>query len=464
MNAPEIKSRGVVHFIGVGGIGMSGIAEVMHNLGYRVQGSDVSSNRNIERLAGLGIKIFTGHAEEHIHAAKTVVFSSAISDDNAELRAARLRHIPVLRRADMLAELMRFKKSIAVAGTHGKTTATSLIAAILDRAGYDPTVINGGVINAYGANARMGESEWMVVEADESDGSFVRLPATIAVVTNIDREHMDHYGDFENLREAFCAFVEHVPFDSFAVVCTDHEEAAALMELGSRRVISYGLSPEAMVSAAVVQEGDGTMMTIRQSDEVGDSIGTFRAKFSLPGRHNAQNALAAVAVALELGIEEKVICEALENFSGVARRFSLVSDKGGIAIYNDYAHHPTEIKAVLQTARGLTQGKVIAIVQPHRYSRLRDLFDDFAACFEDADIIAVAPVHAAGESEIAGINRDTLIQALVRRGHQQVIAIDDAGDIASLIERHAQMGDIVVGMGAGSIGAWMQLLAMREVL
>ena len=363
----------------------------------------------------------------------------------------------------MLAELMRFKKSIAVAGTHGKTTATSLIAAILDRAGYDPTVINGGVINAYGANARMGESEWMVVEADESDGSFVRLPATIAVVTNIDREHMDHYGDFENLREAFCAFVEHVPFDSFAVVCTDHEEAAALMELGSRRVISYGLSPEAMVSAAVVQEGGGTMMTIRQSDEVGDSIGTFRTKFSLPGRHNAQNALAAVAVALELGIEEKVICEALENFSGVARRFSLVSDKGGIAIYNDYAHHPTEIKAVLQTARGLTQGKVIAIVQPHRYSRLRDLFDDFAACFEDADIIAVTPVHAAGESEIAGINRDTLIQALVRRGHQQVIAIDDAGDIASLIERHAQMGDIVVGMGAGSIGTWMQSLAMREV-
>ncbi len=457
MNAPEIKNRGIVHFIGIGGIGMSGIAEVMHNLGYEVQGSDVSAGGNVERLAELGIKVFAGHDEDHIRDAKTIVFSSAISEDNIELRAGRRRHIPVLRRSDMLAELMRFKRSITVAGTHGKTTVTSLIAAILDRAGYDPTVINGGVINAYGANARIGASEWMVVEADESDGSFVRLPATIAVVTNIDREHMDHYGAFENLRSAFSDFVANIPFDSFAVVCADDEGSAQLLRLDSRRVISYGLAPEAMISARARPSGSGAVMEVCHHQRV------FETKFSLPGRHNAHNALAAIAVALELGIGEHVIRDALENFSGVARRFSLVSDKGGIVIYDDYAHHPTEIEAVLRTARSLTQGQVIAIVQPHRYSRLRDLFEAFTLCFDDADIVAVAPVYAAGEKEIKGINHVRLIEALLRHGHKQVVAIEGAGDIPSLIERKARAGDIVVGMGAGSIGSWMRSLAMREV-
>lgn len=452
---------GPIHFIGVGGIGMSGIAEVMHNLGYQVQGSDLSNSANVERLRGLGIDVFVGHDGEHLGSAKVVVISSAVKPDNPEVVEARSRFLPVVRRAEMLAELMRLKSSIAVGGTHGKTTTTSMVAAVLDGAGFDPTVINGGIINAYGTNARLGSGEWMVVEADESDGTFVKLPLEIAIVTNIDPEHLDHYGDFETLRAAFRAFVENVPFYGFAVMCIDHPEVQALIgHISDRRIITYGLSPQADVQLSDLQFHDGmSRFNVILRDRLGDEISMIEGlSLAMPGEHNALNALAAIALAHELGIPDETIVSSLEKFGGVKRRFTLTGFWNGVPIYDDYAHHPVEIAAVLKAARSAAENRLYAVVQPHRYSRLQDLFDGFCSCFNDADTVIVAPVYEAGETPIEGADRDGLADGLRARGHRDVRVIDGDEDLAPLLSKELAQGDLVIFLGAGSITAWANAL------
>ncbi len=447
---------GVIHFVGIGGIGMSGIAEVMHNLGYRVQGSDQAEGANVSRLRALGIEAKIGHVAENLGEAQVVVISSAVQPDNPEVLAARDAMIPVVRRAEMLAELMRLKWSIAVGGTHGKTTTTSMIAAILDQANYDPTVINGGIINAYGTNARLGAGDWMVVEADESDGSFTKLPATIAVVTNIDPEHLDFYGDFDVERAAFQSFIENIPFYGFAVMCLDHPEVQALIgRISDRRVVTYGFSPQAAVRAVDVSAGpDGMRFAVVLTDRSSDETRLVQG-FHLPmhGEHNVLNALAAIAVGLEMKLADNALLDGLAGFSGVKRRFTKTGEVGGVSVIDDYGHHPVEIAAVLKAARAACDGHVIAVVQPHRFSRLRDLFEDFCTCFNDAHVVAVAHVHAAGEAPIEGMNRDALIQGLTARGHRRVLALDKPEDLAALITPHIRAGDMVVCLGAGTISA-----------
>ena len=453
---------GGIHFVGIGGIGMSGIAEVLHNLGHRVQGSDLVENANTERLRGLGIKIAIGHRAANLGDCGVVVVSSAVKADNPEVEAARGARVPVVRRAEMLGELMRLKWAIAVAGTHGKTTTTSLIAALLDAARLDPTVINGGIINAYGTNARSGEGDWMVVEADESDGSFVRLPASIAVVTNIDPEHMDFYGQFEAVRRAFQSFVENIPFYGAAVLCIDHPEVQALFSrVTDRRLISYGFSPQADVRALEPAfDRRGAEFDVELRDRMTGLVDhrISRLRLAMAGRHNVQNALAAIAVARELGIADDVLRQALAGFGGVKRRFTRTGTAGGITVIDDYGHHPVEIRAVLETARQTSDGRVIAVVQPHRYSRLRDLFEEFCTAFNDADCVLVAPVYAAGETPIEGIDRDALAQGLRRHGHRDVRPIEGPDELAPLVASLAQPGDLVVCLGAGSITAWANAL------
>jgi len=452
---------GTLHFIGIGGIGMSGIAEILHNLGYRVQGSDAAENANVQRLRDLGIQVAIGQRPDNIGEARVAVVSSAIKATNPELAAARERFIPVVRRAEMLGELMRLKWSVAIGGTHGKTTTTSLIAAVLDAADYDPTVINGGIINAYGTNARLGDGEWMVVEADESDGSFVKLPATVAVVTNIDPEHMEFYGSEEALHDAFEAFVENIPFYGFAVLCLDHPAVQSLIgRIEDRRVVTYGFSPQADVRAVNVAIGpDGARFDVEITGLRGAPDRTV-AGLTLPmvGRHNVQNAVAAVAVANEMGIANEVLKTGLAQFGGVKRRFTKTGEAGGISVVDDYAHHPVEIAAVLQAARQAVAGKVIAVVQPHRYTRLNDLFDGFCTCFNDADMVVVADVYSAGEAPIAGADRDSLVAGLRSRGHRHVTALTDQAQLAEVIAGLADSGDLVVCLGAGSITAWANAL------
>lgn len=448
---------GKIHFVGIGGIGMSGIAEVMHTLGYAVQGSDLAANANVERLRAQDIPVAVGHAEENLGDAKIIVVSSAVKDDNPEVAAARARFLPVVRRAEMLAELMRFKQSIAVGGTHGKTTTTSMVAALLDGAGLDPTVINGGIINAYGTNARIGAGEWMAVESDESDGTFVKLPADIAIVTNIDPEHLDHYGSFDALRDAFLSFVENVPFYGFAVMCIDHPEVQALIgRVKDRRVITYGESPQAELRMKDLNFADGDcVFDIEIRDRTTDEVRNIdRMRLPMPGRHNALNALAAISVALQIGIDEGSIRASLASFAGVKRRFTKTGVWNGVTVFDDYGHHPVEIAAVLEAARTVSQGRVIAVMQPHRFTRLRDLFEDFCTCFNDADIVFIAPVFAAGEEAIDGFNRDTLVEGLTSRGHRQAGTIDGETDLAPAIASVAEEGDIVVCLGAGTISQW----------
>ena len=441
---------GPVHFIGIGGAGMSGIAELMRNMGYRVQGSDLAKTPACLRLEGLGIPVHQGHAPKHLGEAAIAVYSSAIPPDNVERLAAKEKGIPLLSRADMLAELMRFKRSIAVAGTHGKTTTTSLIASVLDAADMKPTVINGGLINAYGSHSRLGTGEWLVAEADESDGSFLRLPAEIAVITNIDPEHLEHYGDFDSARQAYHLFAESIPLYGFAVICRDHPETRRLAEsVEDKRVITYGFS-------------EGSRIRGRDAHYRGGGM-DFRAEeaafhLPMPGEHNALNALAAIALALELGVSLDAIAEALRNFSGVKRRFSRIGVSEGVVIYDDYAHHPVEIAAVLRAARDMTEGRVIALAQPHRYTRLQQLLDEFAQSLQAADIVMVSPVYAAGETPIRGVHRDALIRKIADSGHQRVIAIEGMEDAALIIARDARDGDIVVCMGAGSITNWAKAL------
>jgi UDP-N-acetylmuramate--alanine ligase len=452
---------GPVHFVGIGGIGMSGIAEVLVNLGHRVQGSDIAESANVQRLRERGIPVAIGHRAENIGEAKVVVVSSAIKRDNPELVAARTRLLPVVRRAEMLAELMRFKQAVAVAGTHGKTTTTSMVAALLDAGGFDPTVINGGIINAYGTNARMGTSDWMVVEADESDGTFVKLPADVALVTNIDPEHLDHYGSFEKVREAFLQFVENVPFYGFAVMCIDHPEVQALIgHIEDRRVITYGKSPQADVRYTDLRiENRRPMFTVLIRDRgAGTATVIENLAISMPGEHNVENATGAIAVAHHLGVSQTAIAAGLAGFGGVKRRFTRTGAWNGVEIIDDYGHHPVEIAAVLKAARSVTSGHIIAVVQPHRYTRLRDLFDQFSTGFNDADTVIVAPVYAAGEAAIPGIDRDALVNGLRLRGHRDVRALEGPDALAPLIASIARPGDTVVNLGAGSISQWAYAL------
>ena len=428
---------GIIHFVGIAGIGMSGIAEVLHNLGYFVQGSDISDGVNAKRLKGLGITIHAGHAEENLGEAQVVVVSTAVKSNNPEVQAARHRMIPVVRRAEMLGELMRLKWSIAVGGTHGKTTTTSMIAAMLDTANMDPTVINGGIINAWGSNARLGAGDWMVAEADESDGTFLKLPSTIAVVTNIDLEHLDHYGSFENLRDAFDAFVANIPFYGFAALCIDHSEVQAMIpRVSERRVISYGFSPQADVRGVIIKTTpESIIFNVHFTDRKTGAEQTFNnLALTMLGKHNVQNALAAIAIGVEMGISEKIIRRSLSTFEGVKRRFTHVSEVGGVKIIDDYGHHPVEIAAVLETARTASAGRVIAIVQPHRYTRLKQLFEGFCTCFNDADVVVVANVYEAGEDPIEGINRNALVEGLERHGHRNVLPLDDLSSLAKIID------------------------------
>ncbi len=454
-------SIGIIHFVGIGGIGMSGIAEVMHNLDYQIQGSDVADGANVRRLAELGIPIEIGHRPENVGDAAVVVVSSAVKDDNPEVAAARARMIPVVRRAEMLAEIMRLKWAIAVGGTHGKTTTTSIVATLLDTANLDPTVINGGIINAYGTNAHLGEGDWIVVEADESDGSFVKLPSTIAVVTNIDPEHMDFYGSFESLRQAFVWFVENIPFYGFAVLCIDHPEVQALIgEVSDRRIITYGMSPQADIRAARLEVSPGiSRFDVVIGDRASGERRTLeRVELPMVGAHNVQNALAGIAIAQEIGIDDEVIRRALANFQGVKRRFTETGVVDGITIIDDYGHHPVEITAALAAARAGTAGKVIAVVQPHRYSRLGDLFEEFCTCFNDADTVIVADVYAAGEAPIEGIDRDALVAGLQARGHRDAVPLKAPEDLAGIVAGVAAPGDIVVCLGAGNITQWANAL------
>jgi UDP-N-acetylmuramate--alanine ligase len=452
---------GTIHFVGIGGIGMSGIAELLHNLGYSVQGSDRADNANTRRLRGLGIPLSVGHDEANLGAAQVVVISSAIKPDNPEVVAARKRLLPVVRRAEMLGELMRLKWSIAVGGTHGKTTTTSLVAAVLDAAGMDPTVVNGGIINAWGTNTRLGSGDWMVAEADESDGTMVKLPATIAVVTNIDPEHLDHYGSFEALREAFVAFVTNIPFYGFAALCIDHPEVQAIIpKVLDRRVVPYGFSPQAGVRGINLEPTvDGirfdAVITDRRTEKSRTVDDLFLPMF---GRHNAQNALAAIAIANEMDIADDVLRRGLARFEGVNRRFTLAGEVDGITVIDDYGHHPVEIAAVLAAARTASRGRIIAVVQPHRYTRLRDLFEDFCACFNDADAVVVADVYPAGEDPIEGIDRDALVDGLRAHGHRRAIPLADPDELATTVNDLAGPGDMIVCLGAGNITQWAHAL------
>ena len=458
---PAPLDIGPIHFVGIGGIGMSGIAEVMHNLGYKIRGSDMASSANVMRLRGMGIEVAIGHDESNLGDAGVIVVSSAIKPDNPELVAARAKLLPVVRRAEMLAELMRLKSCVAIGGTHGKTTTTSLVAAIFDAASLDPTVINGGIINAYGTNARLGDGEWMVVEADESDGTFVKLPATIAIVTNMDPEHLDHYGNFDAIRNAFLAFVENVPFYGFAVMCIDHPEVQSLIgRVHDRRVVPYGANPQADVRAASprVEKGISVYDVLVTDRKTGQVRELPAIRLPMPGHHNMLNSLAAVAVACEMGIDDAIIRDALAKFGGVKRRFSHVGSWNGVDIYDDYGHHPVEIAAVLQAARSAAGSRVIAVVQPHRYTRLRDLFNEFCSCFNDADTVIVAPVYAAGEKPIEGIDRDALAAGLRDRGHRDVRVLDEPEQLPALIADIAASGDMVVCLGAGSITQWANAL------
>jgi UDP-N-acetylmuramate--alanine ligase len=455
------RDIGPVHFVGIGGIGMSGIAEVLVNLGYVVQGSDQADSANVKRLRDKGVKVAIGHAADNLDGARVVVVSSAIKPDNPELMAARAQRLPVVRRAEMLAELMRLKNCVAIAGTHGKTTTTSMVATLLDAGGFDPTVINGGIINAYGTNARLGAGDWMVVEADESDGTFLKLPANIAIVTNVDPEHLDHFKTFDAVQDAFRAFVENVPFYGFSVMCTDHPTVQQLVgHIQDHRIITYGENPQADVRLVDVSHAGGSsLFTIVINERAGQPAHEIKnIALPMPGRHNALNATAAVTVAHELGVADDTIRSALAKFAGVRRRFTKTGMWNGVTIIDDYGHHPVEIAAVLKAARESTKGQVIAVMQPHRYTRLAALFEQFCTCFNDADVVIVAHVYPAGETPIKGADRDALVQGLRTHGHRQVVALDSPEQLASLIAGIAQPGDYVVCLGAGSITQWAYAL------
>jgi UDP-N-acetylmuramate--alanine ligase len=452
---------GTIHFVGIGGIGMSGIAEVMHQLGYQVQGSDVADSYVVEKLRKEGIPVSIGHSADNLGDAAVVVCSSAIKDNNPEMVAAAERRLPRVKRAEMLAELMRMQKTVAVAGTHGKTTTTSMVAALLDSGGLDPTVINGGIINRYGSNARLGKSDWWVIEADESDGSFLRLDGTIAVVTNIDPEHLEHYGSFDAVKDAFVEFVENVPFFGLAVLCVDHPEVQNIIgRIRDRRIVTYGFSALADVRADnVTAVPGGSRFDAVILGREGERRTLEGIQVSMPGRHNVQNALAAIAVALELGIPDEVIVAGFEKFDGVKRRFTNVGEVGGAIVIDDYAHHPTEVRAVLAAAREGAEGRVIAVMQPHRYTRLQALMDEFTNAFNDADVVFVTPVYPAGEEPIDGVDSAALVEGLRAHGHRMVSPVKDLKELSRSLRDLAAEGDMIICMGAGDITKWAAGLA-----
>lgn len=455
------REIGPIHFVGIGGIGMSGIAEVLVNLGYAVQGSDASDNYNLDRLRKKGAKVSVGHKAENVDGAGVVVVSTAIKRDNPELMAARERRIPVVRRAEMLAELMRLKSCVAIAGTHGKTTTTTMVAALLDAGELDPTVINGGIINAYGSNARLGAGDWMVVEADESDGTFLKLPTDVAVVTNVDPEHLDHFKTFEAVQDAFRAFVENLPFYGFAVMCIDHPVVRTLVgKIEDRRIITYGENPQADARLLdLTPMGGGSKFKVAFRDRKTGAVHEIAdLMLPMPGRHNASNATAAIAVARELGVSDDAIRKAIAGFGGVKRRFTKTGEWNGVTVIDDYGHHPVEIAAVLKAARESTNGKIIAVVQPHRYTRLQSLFEEFCTCFNDADAVVVADVYAAGETPIDGIDRDHFVVGLRAHGHREVIPLPGATELAGIVKGLAKSGDLVVCLGAGNITQWAYAL------
>jgi len=455
------RELGPIHFVGIGGIGMSGIAEVLANLDYTVTGSDLSESANVKRLREKGIGVAIGHDAKNIDGAAVVVVSTAIRRDNPELIAARAKRLPIVRRAEMLAELMRLKSAVAIAGTHGKTTTTSMVATLLDAGNLDPTVINGGIINAYGTNARLGAGDWMVVEADESDGTFLKLPADVAIVTNVDPEHLDHFKTFTAVKDAFKAFVENVPFYGFAVMCTDHREVQALVgRIEDRRVITYGENPQADVRLVDLSHANGASkfsVVFRGRDDQAEHV-IEHLTLPMPGRHNALNATAAIAVAHHLNVPDEAIRKALASFGGVKRRFTRTGEWNGITVIDDYGHHPVEIAAVLRAARESTSGRIIAVMQPHRYKRLKELFEQFCTCFNDADAVIVADVYSAGEAPIDGIDRDHLVQGMRARGHRNVSALQNSEGLASMVRGMAQPGDMVVCLGAGNITQWAYAL------
>lgn len=454
-------SIGTIHFVGIGGIGMSGIAEVLRNLGYTVQGSDLAENANVKRLRELGIKVFVGHRGENIAGAAVVVVSSAVKRDNPEVVAARAALVPVVRRAEMLGELMRLKWAIAIGGTHGKTTTTSMVGHMLEHANLDPTVINGGIINAYGSNTRLGTGDWMVVEADESDGTFVKLPACIAVVTNMDPEHLDFYGTFDNARAAFDSFVQNIPFYGFAALCIDHPEVQAMIpRVSDRRIVTYGFSPQADIRAVNVELGpDGAKYDVLIYDRhTGESRAIAGVRLPMYGPHNVQNSLACFAVGNEMGLPDVVMRDSMAKFQGVKRRFTKTGEANGITVIDDYGHHPVEIAAVLKAARTAGTGRTIAVVQPHRYSRLAALFEEFCTCFNDADAVIVADVYAAGEAPIEGVSRDSLVEGLRMHGHRHVVALHNQQELAQVVREMAKPGDFVVCLGAGNITQWANAL------
>ena len=456
---------GPVHFVGIGGIGMSGIAEIMLKIGYQVQGSDAKAGSNTERLEQLGAKIFIGHDAAHVgEEVAAVVYSTAVRADNPELTVARGRRIPLVRRAEMLAELMRLQFSVAVGGTHGKTTTTSMIAALLDAGGTDPTIVNGGIINAYGTNAKVGDGDWIVVEADESDGSFLRLKSTVAIVTNIDPEHLDHYGDFDGVRKAFVDFVENIPFYGFAAVCLDHPEVQRLVaSIDNRRLVTYGVNPQAMVRADRVEmKPDGCRFDVVIQGQglaaLDEPTRIEGLHLPMAGWHNVSNALAAIAVARELDVSDEAIKAGLAGFGGVRRRFTTTGIVGGVRIVDDYGHHPVEIAAVLKAARQVAEGRVIAVVQPHRFTRLESLMEEFSTCFSDADAVFVADVYAAGETPIEGVDKDALVEGIRRFGHRSVQALESVEALPGVIAAEAKAGDLVVLLGAGDITQWAYAL------
>ncbi|WP_298883065.1 UDP-N-acetylmuramate--L-alanine ligase [uncultured Bradyrhizobium sp.] len=455
------REIGPIHFVGIGGIGMSGIAEVLVNLGYAVQGSDASDNYNLDRLRKKGAKVSVGHKAENVDGAEVVVVSTAIKRDNPELMAARARRIPVVRRAEMLAELMRLKSCVAIAGTHGKTTTTTMVATLLDAGGLDPTVINGGIINAYGSNARLGAGDWMVVEADESDGTFLKLPTDVAIVTNVDPEHLDHFKTFDAVQDAFRHFVENLPFYGFAVMCIDHPVVQTLVgKIEDRRIITYGENPQADARLLdLTPMGGGSKFKVAFHDRKTGAVHEIAdLMLPMPGRHNASNATAAIAVARELGVSDDAIRKAIAGFGGVKRRFTKTGEWNGVTVIDDYGHHPVEIAAVLKAARESTNGKIIAVVQPHRYTRLQSLFEEFCTCFNDADAVVVADVYAAGESPIDGIDRDHFVAGLRAHGHRDVIPLPAAAELPGIVKGLAKSGDLVVCLGAGNITQWAYAL------
>lgn len=455
------REIGPIHFVGIGGIGMSGIAEVLVNLGYAVQGSDASDNYNLDRLRKKGAKVSVGHKAENVDGAEVVVVSTAIKRDNPELMAARERRIPVVRRAEMLAELMRLKSCVAIAGTHGKTTTTTMVATLLDAGGLDPTVINGGIINAYGSNARLGAGDWMVVEADESDGTFLKLPTDVAIVTNVDPEHLDHFKTFEAVQDAFRHFVENLPFYGFAVMCIDHPVVQSLVgKIEDRRIITYGGNPQADARLVdLTPMGGGSKFKVAFRDRKTGAVHEIAdLMLPMPGRHNASNATAAIAVARELGVSDEAIRKAIAGFGGVKRRFTKTGEWNGVTVIDDYGHHPVEIAAVLKAARESTSGKIVAVVQPHRYTRLQSLFEEFCTCFNDADAVVVADVYAAGEAPIDGIDRDHFVAGLRAHGHREVTPLPAASELAGIVKGLAKSGDLVVCLGAGNITQWAYAL------